>query len=88
MKLSSDTIRMSFGYILVVFLCVLGGVTALGSVKEADSFGYKEIVIGLLQVLMLWATWAFKHKKSKKSPKSKSPETDSTSPDATIGSAC
>lgn len=51
--------RMLFGFLLLVLLCILAGVIAIGHVEEKTSYGLQYILGALAVLAGGFAQWAF-----------------------------
>jgi hypothetical protein len=57
---SIDTLKMVFGFSLLLVLAALALAVALGDVKEADSHGLMPVITTLSTLGGAFASWAFK----------------------------
>ncbi len=54
-----DLLKMLYGTVLLVSLVGLGVAIGFGEVKEASSFGLREIVLALALLSQNFSSWAF-----------------------------
>lgn len=60
-----DTLRMIFGFLLLLILAGLALAFALGKVEEATSYGLMPLIVGLATLSGAFAQWAFGGNKEK-----------------------
>lgn len=73
MKLSSETQRMIFGFMLLIILATLTARVALGHVEEATSYGLMPLITCLATLAGAFAQWAFSAKPVDKPEDDKKP---------------
>lgn len=56
---SGDTLRMTYGFLVLVILAVLAAIFAIGKVTEAESFGLMPIITSLATLAGGFSQWAF-----------------------------
>jgi len=59
---SDDRMGWGFGYVLLAGIFVLAGLFGLKHVEEASSYGLKDLLGLLKDLLLFWAGWKFNTK--------------------------
>lgn len=60
-----NTLKMWYGYLLLVILGTLIAMVALGHVNKETSYGLDGLITGLLMLIQQWASWAFNRRNDK-----------------------
>jgi len=73
------TLKMLFGFVLLIFVAAIAIVIAIGKVEQTTSYGLQDILGGLLVLSGAFAHWAFQVVPT---PKKKESEEEEEEPQA------
>lgn len=62
--MSNDRLKMFYGYMLLLILCVLAVAFGMGQVEEKTSYGLMPLVVAISNLAAQWAQWAFSRDKT------------------------
>lgn len=71
-----NTLKMWYGYLLLLILGTLIAMVSLGHVNKETSYGLDGLITGLLMLIQQWASWAFNRRNDKTQKPTQLPQGD------------